>query len=77
MTPWTIVPQAPLSMGSHRQEYWSGLLFPSLRGLPHPGIKPTSLALAGGFFSTTAICEAHAVGELIMSGTYRLPPSQS
>ena len=49
-------------MGSHRQEYWSGLLFPSLRDLPHPGIKRMSLALAGGFVPTTAICEAHAVG---------------
>ena len=37
--------QAPLSMGFPRQEYWSGLLFPSLGDLPDPGIEPMSLAL--------------------------------
>ena len=36
-------PQASLSMGFPRQEYWSGLLFPSPGGLPDPGIKPVSL----------------------------------
>ena len=35
-----------------RQEYWSELPFPSLGDLPGPGIKPMSLALAGGFFTT-------------------------
>ena len=35
--------QAPLSMGSSRQEYWSGLPFPSPGDLPDPGIEPTSL----------------------------------
>ena len=35
--------QAPLSMGFSRQEYWSGLPFPSPGGLADPGIKPTSL----------------------------------
>ena len=44
-TPWTIAHQAPLSMGFSRQEYWSGLPFPSPRDLPKPGIKPRSLAL--------------------------------
>ena len=37
--------QAPLSMGFSRQEYWSGLLFPSPGDLPNTGIKPGSLAL--------------------------------
>ena len=37
--------QAPLSMGFSRQEYWSGLPFPSPGDFPHPGIKPTSSAL--------------------------------
>ena len=37
--------QAPLSMGFSRQEYWSGLPFPSPGDLPNPGIKPGSLAL--------------------------------
>ena len=51
-TPWTVTCQAPLSMGLPRQEYWSGLPFPSPRDLPHPGIEPESPALAGGFFTT-------------------------
>ena len=51
-----IVPQAPQSMGSVRQEYWSGLPFPTPGDLPEPGIEPTFLpspALAGGLFTTS------------------------
>ena len=44
-TPWTVAHQAPLSMGFSRQEYWSGLPFPSPGDLPDPGIKPGSPAL--------------------------------
>ena len=44
-TPWTIARQAPLSMVFSRQEYWSGLPFPSPGNLPDPGIKPGSPAL--------------------------------
>ena len=44
-TPWTVAYQAPPSMGFSRQEYWSGLPFPSPGGLPNPGIKPGSPAL--------------------------------
>ena len=46
--------QAPLSMGFSKQEYWSGLPFPSPGELPHPGTEPTfpvSPALAGGFLT--------------------------
>ena len=53
-TPWSVPNQAPLSMGFPRQEYWSGLPFPSPGDLPDPGIKPASLtspALAGRFFT--------------------------
>ena len=39
-TPWTVAYQAPPSMGFSRQEYWSGLPFPSPGDLPDPGIKP-------------------------------------
>ena len=39
-------------MGFLRQEYWSGLSFPSPGGLPDPGIEPAFPALAGGFFTT-------------------------
>ena len=44
-TPWTVVHQAPLSKGFSRQEYCSGLPFPSPRDLPDLGIKPTFPAL--------------------------------
>ena len=44
-TPWTVSRQAPLSMVFSRQEYWSGLPFPSPGDLPNPGIKPMSPAL--------------------------------
>ena len=42
---WTVAYQAPLSMEFSRQEYWSGLPFPSPGNLPNPGIKPGSPAL--------------------------------
>ena len=44
-TEWTVAHQAPLSMGSSRQECWSGLPCPSPGDLPDPGIKPRSPAL--------------------------------
>ena len=43
--PWTVTCQAPLSMEFSRQEYWSGLPFPSPGDLPNPGIEPGSAAL--------------------------------
>ena len=51
-TSWTIARQAPLSMGFSRQEYWSGLPFPSSGNLPRPGIELRSPELAGRFFTT-------------------------
>ena len=51
-TPQTVAHQAPLSMGFSTQEYWSRLQLPAPGDLPDPGIEPTSLALAGGFFTT-------------------------
>ena len=59
-TPWTVALQAPLSMGFSRQEYWSGLPFPSPGDLSNPGIEPVSLlspALSGEFFTTCATWE--------------------
>ena len=44
-TPWTVAHQAPPSVGFSKQEYWSGLLFPSPGDLADPGIEPGSLAL--------------------------------
>ena len=49
--PWTVACQGPLSMGFPRQEYQSGLPFPSPGDIPDPGIKPTSHALAVKFFT--------------------------
>ena len=43
-TPWTVACPAPLSKGFSRQEYWSGLPFPSPGDLPNPGIEPGSPA---------------------------------
>ena len=45
VTLWRIAHQAPLSMGFSRQEYWSGLPFPSPGDLPDPGIEPRSPTL--------------------------------
>ena len=44
-TPWTVAYQTSQSMGFSRQEYWSGLSFPSPEDLPDPGIEPGSPAL--------------------------------
>ena len=44
-TPWTVAYQAPQFMEFSRQEYWSGLPFPSPWDLPDPGIEPRSPAL--------------------------------
>ena len=52
VTPWTVVHQAALSMGFSRQEYWSGLPFPSPGDLPNPGIKPGSPALQADALSS-------------------------
>ena len=55
MTPWTVAHQATLSMVFSRQEYWSGLPFPTPWDLPNPGTGPSSLtspALAGRFLTT-------------------------
>ena len=54
---WTVACQAPLSVGFFRQKYWSGLPCPLSVDLPDPGMEAASLALAGGFFSTSASWE--------------------
>ena len=57
--------QVPLSMRFSRQEYWSRLSFPTPGDLLYPGIEPESLmslALAGGFFTTSATWEAQDGG---------------
>ena len=54
-TSWTVACQAPLSIGFPRQEYWSGLPFPSSGGLPDPGMEsraPVVPALQADSFTT-------------------------
>ena len=60
--PWTVDHQAPLSRKISKQQYWSGLPFPTPGDLPNPGIEPTPLvypALGGRAFATRATWEAH------------------
>ena len=60
-SPWTIAHQASLSMEFFRQEYWSGMPFPTPGDLPASGIKPTSLvppALSGRFLTASTTWEA-------------------
>ena len=64
VTPRTVARQAPLSVGFFRQEYWSGLPFPSPGDLPNPGMETASLispAFAGGFFTTNNTWETPCV----------------
>ena len=58
---WSVVHQAPLSIGFSRKEYWSGLPLSTQGHLPNPGIESVSLASAGGFFTTSTAWEAQAV----------------
>ena len=53
-TPWTVACQVPLCMEFSRQEYWSGLPFPSPGDLSDPGIEPVSPALQADFFFFSA-----------------------
>ena len=72
MTPCTVAPQTPLSIGFPRQESWSVLPFPPPRDLPDPGIKPVSpasLALAGGFFTSAAPGKYYCTKESIQLKT--------
>ena len=58
-TLWTVAHQAPLSVGFSRQEYWSGLLFPSPVDIPDLGIELASPALADRFFTTKPSGKPH------------------
>ena len=49
MTPWAVAHKAPPSVGFSRQDYWSGLPFPSPGDLPNPGIEPGSPTLQPDF----------------------------
>ena len=64
VTLWTVARQVPLSMGFSRQEYWSGLPFPSPGDLPDPGVEHWPSALAARFFTIWAIREALLTAEV-------------
>ena len=57
--PWTIAYQAPSPMEFSRQEYWSGLSFPSLGDLPNPGIEPRSPTLQAGALLSEVLGKPH------------------
>ena len=68
-TPWTVVCQAPLSIGFPRQEYWDGLPCPPPGDLPDSGIEPASLtssASAGGFFTSSATPPSSVMNHLLV-----------
>ena len=75
VTLWTIACQAPLSVGFSRQGYGSGLPCLPPGNLPYAGIKPTSPALAGGFFTTSATWEAHCPHESLSFPRWYSPSS--
>ena len=58
--PWIVACHAPQSMGFSRQEYRTGLPFPSPGDLPHPGIEPGFSCITGRFFTIWATREAPA-----------------
>ena len=66
-TSQTVAHQAPLSTEFPRQEYWSGLPFPTPGALPDPGTELRSPALAGGFFTTEPPEEAFHYTILILN----------
>ena len=75
VTPWTVAHQVTLSMEFSRQKLWSGLLCPSPRNLPDPGIELVSLrspALAGGFFTTSTTWEAPEGSYISQTPKYKL-----
>ena len=59
-TLWTVAHQAPLYMGFSKQEYWSGLPFPSPGDLPDPGIEPRSPALQADALTSEPPGKPHA-----------------
>ena len=82
-TLWTVAHQASLSMGFPRQEYWSGLPFPSPGDFLNQAIEPTSLmspALAGRYFPTSAIWEVQSsvclVAQSCLLQPHRVQPAR-
>ena len=76
VTPWTVSLQALLSVGFSRQDYWSGLPFPSLEDLPDTGIECVSPDLAGRVFTTVPPRKHYKAGCTFPfeDGTQSFPP---
>ena len=84
-SPGTVAHPAPLSMEFSRQEYWSGLLFPSLEDLPNPGIEPGSTTLQMNslpteqaplnFMAVVTICSDFGAQENKVCHCFHFPPS--
>ena len=70
VTSWTVACQVPLSMDFSRQEYWSGLLFPSPGALPNSGIKPRSPALQAELYRLSHQGSHTYIWEVIYIYTY-------
>ena len=71
VTPWTIARWAPLCMEFSRQEYWSGLPFPTPGDLPNPETEPMSLVspvLAGRFFTMSHLESLYTDSESVANG---------
>ena len=65
-TPWTVACQASLSMGSSRQEYWSGFPFPSTGDLPEPGTEPVSPVLQAQSLPTELRGKPSCIGRQVL-----------
>ena len=68
VTPWSVARQAPLSMGFSRQEYWSGLPFPSPGDLPDPGIEPRSPASEADALTCEPPGNSHVIKRHLLLG---------
>ena len=75
-TPWTVAHQAPPSMEFSRQEYWSGLLFPSPGDPPDPGIEPGYPTLQADIYHLSHQGSPSSVYRTILVRHYLLDTSQ-
>ena len=69
-TPWTVAHQAPPSRGFSRQEYWSGLPFPSPGDLPDPGIEPRSPTLEADALTSEPLRNTTISWPLLINGIF-------
>ena len=67
---WTVVHQAPPSMEFSRQDYWSGLPFPSLGDCPNPGIKPGSPASRADALPSDPPGKTNIIGDILLDKRY-------